>query len=341
MQACALLLRAAALGIRSNDMSSREPVSATYILPIRAPDAKQATELAAYLRSLPCEQIVVVDASSEAVFEALAAVLPRNVEHVRPDRWSRGLNGKVRGVLAGIARARYERVIVADDDVRYNATALNRALSELDRAEIVRVQNYFDPLPWHALLDTARTLVNRSLDGDWPGTLLFKRSWLPQGYNPDVLFENLELVRTIVARGGRERVARDIYVRRLPPSARHFLSQRVRQAYDEFARPARLTAALTVLPLLAGGAAFGSALPACALILGVTALAAGGWLRDGGYRYFPAAAVAAAPVWMLERAICSWLALYERLRYGGVRYGASIIRTAASPRNRLGARWAA
>lgn len=322
-------------------MSSPQPVSATYILPIRAPDAIQADELAAYLRSLPCAQIVVVDGSSETVYEALADVLPHNVEHVRPDRWSRGLNGKVRGVLAGLARARHERVIVADDDVRYDARTLQRALSELDSAEIVRVQNYFDPLPWHALLDTARTLVNRALDGDWPGTLLFKRSWLPQGYNPDVLFENLELVRTIVARGGRERVARAVYVRRLPPSTGHFLRQRVRQAYDEFARPARLTAALAVLPVLAAGAAFGSALPACALVAGVTALAAHGWLRDGGYRYFPAAAVAAAPVWMLERGVCSWLALYERVRYGGVRYGTSIIRAAASPRNRLGARWAA
>src|SRR5579883_2617873 len=292
MQACALLLRAAALGIRSN-MSSREPVSATYILPIRAPDAKQATELAAYLRSLPCAQIVVVDGSPDPVYEALAAALPGNVEHVRPDRWSRGLNGKVRGVLAGLARARYERVIVADDDVRYDAAALSRALSELDSAEIVRVQNYFDPLPWHALLDTARTLVNRSLDGDWPGTLLFKRSWLPQGYNPDVLFENLELVRTIVARGGRERVARGTYVRRLPPSTRHFISQRVRQAYDEFARPARMAAALAVLPLLASCVVLRSPLPAYAAILGVSALAAAGWLRDGGYRYFPVWAIAA------------------------------------------------
>src|SRR5579883_1134378 len=321
-------------------MSTLEPVLATYVLPIRAPHALQAVELAAYLRSLPCAQMVVVDGSADAVYEALAAALPGNVEHVRPDRWSRGLNGKVRGVLAGLARARYERVIVADDDVRYDAAALSRALSELDSAEIVRVQNYFDPLPWHALLDTARTLVNRSLDGDWPGTLLFKRSWLPQGYNPDVLFENLELVRTIVARGGRERVARGTYVRRLPPSTRHFISQRVRQAYDEFARPARMAAALAVLPLLASCVLLRSPLPAYAAILGVSALAAAGWLRDGGYRYFPVWAIAAAPLWMLERGACSWLAVYERLRYGGVRYGASIIREAASSQKGLEARWA-
>src|SRR3712207_6849145 len=43
---------------------------------------------------------------------------------------------------------------------------------------------------------------------------------------------------------------RSVLVRRLPPSAGHFLGQRVRQAYDDFAQPLRLTAELSILPLV-------------------------------------------------------------------------------------------
>src|SRR5689334_24505275 len=42
----------------------------------------------------------------------------------------------------------------------------------------------------------------------------------------------------------------DLYVARRPPTAEHFLSQRVRQAYDDFAIPPRMAAWLGVLPAL-------------------------------------------------------------------------------------------
>jgi hypothetical protein len=57
-----------------------------------------------------------------------------------------------------------------------------------------------------------------------------------------VLFENLELIRTVRAGGGTLRYLRSPLVRRLPPDARTFLSQRVRQAYDSLAQPWRLAA---------------------------------------------------------------------------------------------------
>ena len=72
--------------------------------------------------------------------------------------------------------------------------------------ELVRPQNYFAPLRWHARWDTARTLLNRVAGGvDFPGTLAVRRSRSSQtdGYDGDVLFENLELIRTIEAAGGR------------------------------------------------------------------------------------------------------------------------------------------
>ena len=46
----------------------------------------------------------------------------------------------------------------------------------------------------------------------------------------------------------------DLYVARRPPSAEHFLSQRVRQAYDDFAIPARMATGWLVLPGLGAAA---------------------------------------------------------------------------------------
>jgi hypothetical protein len=315
-------------------------IDATYILPIKAANASHASELCAYLNELPVEQIVVVDGSPAGVFAAHGAALDPRIRHVPPDPHIGGRNGKVRGVLTGLRYAERERVLVADDDVRYDRKGLHDVLAALDAAAVVRPQNYFTPLPWHAILDTARILINRALDGDWPGTLAFRRSYLPRGYNPDVLFENLELVRTVRANGGFEAVRRDLYVRRRPPVTSHFWSQRVRQAYDEFARPARLAVALAIFPLLALGVAQHTAAYAVAIVAATYALALRGWLRDGGYRYFPFAAVLVAPAWVLERGACAWLALYERLRYGGVRYAGGIVAAAASSKSEIHQEWA-
>lgn len=320
-------------------MSDEATHQATYILPLRAGRADDLRELARYVNGLRVDQVVVADGSSASIFEQLHSLLAPHIEHVAPDPHVRGLNGKVRNVLSALALARHERIVVADDDVRYDGAALARVLDLLRDANVVRPQNYFDPLPWHALLDTGRTLLNRALDGDWPGTLAFRRSSLPNGYNPDVLFENLELVRTVRARGGRERVARGIFVRRLPPTAAHFWSQRVRQAYDEFARPVRLGVALAILPSLAISAATHAWIVPILLAAIVLMLAAFGWLRDGGTGYFPAIAILAAPLWVLERAACAWLAVYQRARFGGVRYAGGVVRDAASGQKEL-RRWA-
>lgn len=313
---------------------------ATYLLPLLARNTDGFEELAAYLNALPVRQVIVVDASPVSVFDALQRTLSSRVLHVRPDAEIKGCNGKVRNVLTGLALAEFERIVIGDDDVRYNAYSLRRVLKRLDSYDVVRPQNYFAPLPWHAWLDTGRILINRSLDGDWPGTLAFRRSMLPYGYSPDVLFENFELVRTIRARGGRECIARDVYVIRRPPAKSHFLSQRVRQAYDEFARPVRLLAALAILPAMLIAAAL-HAWYVPAAIAGPALLAGAiGRYRNGGARYFPAHAIVAAPLWLAERAVCAWLALYERLRYGGVRYAGAVVRDPISPLSELQRKWA-
>lgn len=303
----------------------------TYVLPLRTGADEPVDELAAYLRWLVREvaEVVVVDGSDPEVVEAHRRAFPPEVVLVPPHE--RTPMGKVGGVLTGMRRAACEDVIVADDDVRYDADALRRVSGRLRQADVVRPANHFDPLPWHARIDTGRILLNRVLGGDWPGTLGVRRARLlaAGGYAGDAMFENLELVRTVRAAGGSEVVASDVHVRRLPPTTAHFVGQRVRQAYDELARPWRLMASLAVVPtvlLLAARRRWR------ALGLGVVAVVAAaeaGRRRDGGRRVFPASSSLLAPVWVAERAVSSWLALWARVR-GGVPYRDGRLRKAAS-----------
>ena len=160
----------------------------------------------------------MVDGSPGPVWRAHHDAFGDRVAHLRPDPGLTFGNGKVNGVLTGLAAASHEAVVLADDDVRYDPAALRRLAALLEAADLVRPQNYFAPLPWHARLDTARTLLNRVAGGDFPGTLGVRRSLVlgAGGYDGDVLFENLELLRTVRAAGGTVLTPLDLYVRRLP-----------------------------------------------------------------------------------------------------------------------------
>jgi hypothetical protein len=320
----------------------------SYILPIRSATLGQPDELPAYLHWLAERaETIVVDGSPAAIFAAHAAAwadaLRVGLRHVSPDGDLATEMGKVGGVLTGMRLAAHQRVIVADDDVRYDEATLGQVVTALDFADVVRPQNYFDPLPWHACWDTGRILLNRVTGGDWPGTIAVRRSMLiaTGGYDGRALFENLELVRTVVAAGGREVLLDDVFVARRPSTARHFASQRVRQAYDEFARPVRLALQLTVLPAGIALAVTGR-WRAIAVGAVATALAAEvGRRRKGGTRVFPARASLFSAAWLAERAVCSWLAVGARMILGGVPYRGHVLRHAATPLRVLRARHSA
>src|SRR3954453_18482869 len=208
--------------------------SATYVLPIRRERGTPTEDIAQYLEAISdCCEVIVVDGSNEAAFAEAHDAWSRSALHIAPLPAISGRNGKVRGVLTGLQCSHHNKVIIADDDVRFDRWSLERAIRLLDDAELVRPQNYFEPAPWHARWDTARTLLNRAIGGvDFPGTLAVRRDLITRvgGYDADVLFENLELIRTVEAAGGRTLSPLDFYVPRRPPSTGKFLSQRVRQA---------------------------------------------------------------------------------------------------------------
>jgi hypothetical protein len=322
----------------------------SYVLPLRWTEPGPIQDLASYLRRIAVEvdEVLVVDGSPPPLFAAHRAALAGAGRHLVPHPDLRFRMGKVNGVISGLRECRGERVVIADDDVRYDPAALRRTVALLAQADLVRPQNYFDELPWHARWDTARSLLNRVFTGDpafpvgdFPGTLAVRRStFLASGaYDGDALFENLELMRTVRAAGGTVLTPLDLYVARRPPSSAHFRSQRVRQAYDDFALPARIGAFLALGPLALSLAwrrrwrRLGSGALAAVL------LAECGRRRAGGAERFPLSGSLLAPLWLAERALCSWLALGARLR-GGVRYGDGRLPRSATPLRRLRKRYA-
>ncbi len=310
-----------------------EPLQLSYLLPLRWTETSGREELTEYLRALRplCAEILIVDGSAPDVFAANAEAWGPWATHLAPDPDTYCKMGKVAGVTTGVRRAQFEAVVIADDDVRYERAGLKRLVELLGDHDLVRPQNFFDPLPWHARWDTARTLLNRAFGTDYPGTLGIRRSRFVGmgGYDGDVIFENLELIRSVQASGGAIVSPLDLFVRRLPPTASHFWGQRTRQAYDDFACPLRMACWLSVAPLLL--ATVWSRRPArgCLAAAALALLAERGRRRAGGASVFPPISSLLAPLWVLERGVCSWLAVAQKLRFGGVRYGSEIIPTAA------------
>jgi hypothetical protein len=318
-----------------------EPVS--YILPIKSSTPNTSSELRAYIAWIAARaDVIVVDGSSDEIFAAHEREWGAGVRHVAPAPDLVSPMGKVGGVLTGLRHASHEAVIVADDDVRYDDESLALVVAALATADVVRPQNYFEPLPWHARWDSGRMLLNRLTGGDWPGTLGVRRSRLvaTNGYDGSVMFENLELVRTVLASGGRERVLYGAYVLRRPSTTRHFWSQRVRQAYDEIARPTRFILQLAVLPIVLVLAITGHWLAIAIGAAAVVLAAELGRRREGATRAFPASTPLFAPLWLAERALCSWLALGARIFLGGVPYRGTILHRAATPMRVLRRRYA-
>ena len=316
-----------------------KPLDLSYVLPLRWSDDGEAEDLRRYLRWLASvvREVIVVDGSPRPLYEAHREAWAGFVTHVPPDPALDFRMGKVNGVDTGVRMASFEAVVIADDDVRYGRAELEAMRDALDRAHLVRPHNHFSPLVWHARWDTGRILLNRALTGDFPGTLGVRRSCFEaiDGYDGDVLFENLELIRSVAAAGGTVTTRFDILVERRPPTTEHFLGQRVRQAYDDFTLPLRLATFLAVAPAVGAAAAAGRWRAIAAGVGACVGLAERGRRRDGGTRVFECFAALAAPLWLCERAVTAWLAVGQRLFRGGTSYGDGRLARSATPPREL------
>ncbi len=317
--------------------TSRQDVDCTFILPIRRVqvDPLEVERLSDYFQSLRlagCE-VLIVDGSPKPVFEEHGQAWQGFSRHVAPDPKYTYLNGKVNGVHTGVDLASCERIILADDDIRYSAADVKRMCRLLDEFEMVRPQNFLAPLPWWARLETARILINRGVlrAGDYPGTVGFRRSAMRRvgPYDGDVLFDNEEIVRHFALNGANIKYALDFFVLKRPPTFAKWLEQRPRQAYEDFVMRAKTAAFLSVIPATLGLSLLISARSGL-LLLAVLSLVAAvlscrGLMRNAAYRFFPIGSPLYAPLWILERSLSVYWAFYWRARYGGYPFGQKLL----------------
>lgn len=318
-------------------VSSAKKFRCTYLLPIRRVRVNHE-EMAAYalyfqlLARAGCE-VLVVDGSSPEIFALHDNAWRGLCRHVAVDPKYTYLNGKVNGVHTGVDLASCEKIVLADDDIRYTSEDTERVCDLLDRHEMVRPQNYLAPLPWWGRMESARMLINRGVlrTGDYPGTCAFRRSTcLRVGhYDGDVLFDNEEIVRHFVLRGADVCYALDLFILKRPPTFRKWLEQRPRQAYEDFVMHAKTLLFISLLPIaialgFVGGLRFAllflSFVAVCAMLLALRGLG-----RNQAYRFFPATVILYAPLWVTERVLSTYWALYWRVAHGGYPFGDQLL----------------
>ncbi|HYJ47633.1 MAG TPA: glycosyltransferase family 2 protein [Pyrinomonadaceae bacterium] len=322
--------------MKTSSLTDGRHLRCTYLLTIRRVrfDEREAENFRDYFRLLAdggCE-VLVVDGSPRDVFTAHEEAWRGACNHVPVDPQYKYLNGKVNGIHTGISLAAHERVILADDDIRYEPEDLRRMVEMLDDFEMVRPQNYLRPLPVWARTEAARMLINRAWirEGDYPGTLGVRRgAMLRVGhYDGDVLFDNEEIVRHFRAREASICYARDFFILKRPPSFRKWIEQRPRQAYEDFVMRAK-TAFFAALPVtlalawLAGGWRWALAFVA-AVGCGAVLVAARG-LGDGAARFCPPWLCLYAPLWVAERVVSTYWAFYWRIAHGGYPFGDKLL----------------
>lgn len=262
--------------------------------------------------------VVILDPSPAIAFDLHARVLRWVGRHVAVSSEYRLPDGAVDVVRAAAAHAACEKVIVATHDVRYTAAALEQTCERLDRHEVVEPQDYLDPLPWWSGLEAARMLVRRGIEPrpDHGATFGFRRSALRilRGLANAALFR--DPVRRLGASGAEVHPAADVFVRRQPAPFRRWLEERPRQAEEDFAMPLKTAFFFAIVPFLVVAALLGGSMAAAGLAgivaAGALALAVRG--RIGASAYFPPRACLFAPLWILERSLSVYWALWRQLR---------------------------
>lgn len=307
-----------------------------YLLTIRRAsfDRAEADDFKTYFDLLAeaGAEVLVVDGSPPEVFNQHADAWRGLCRHASVDAQYKYSNGKVNGIHTGVALAAHERIILADDDIRYTAENVRRMADLLEIYDLARPQNYFRPTPFWARTEAARMLINRAWmrDGDYSGTLGVTRSAMNRvgHYDGDVLFDNEEIVRHFRFRGAKIKYARDFFIQKLPPTFEKWTEQRPRQAYEDFVMHAKTIFFLAlpldlVLTLVIAGWKW-TLLAAFMIAVGSIITAARG-LGDGALRYFSPLSVFYAPLWIMERSFSTYWAFYWYFTRGGYPFGDKVV----------------
>jgi hypothetical protein len=324
----------------------------TYLLTIRRVDFdfEEAREFKRYFIELAASgcEVLVIDGSPDKVFSEHSQTWREACRHFPVDPQYKYLNGKVNGIHTGVDLASHNKIILADDDIRYTPGDVRRMAEMLEDYDMVRPQNYFRPQPIWARTEAARMLINRAWipEGDYSGTLgVTKSAMLNVGhYDGDVLFDNEEIVRHFRLKKARIKYARDFFLLKKPPAFAKWIEQRPRQAFEDFVMRAKTLFFLSIPAVIAltwMKAGSGLALIYIVLLAISSIIAAAFGLGEGAARYFPISTIFYAPLWFAERSASTYWALYWYYVHGGYPFGDKVVAkgtgtawTSAEPLNR-------
>ncbi len=161
-------------------------------------------------------------------------------------------------------------------------------------------------------------LVHRGVEPlpDHGATFGMRRSSVRGPHGVDVAWSNGDdPVRRLTAQGAEVFSACDVFVRRLPPPLNDWLRDRPKQAGDDFAMPVKTAFFFALLPMamllaivggmrLAGG--YAGAIAFASFVLAIRG-------RGSASTFSPLRACLSAPLWVLERSVSVYWALFRKL----------------------------
>jgi hypothetical protein len=275
------------------------------------------TDLAAYLSTLAVAGFDVIVAELPDAFDDHDHVLRWVGHHVRIRPQHRSFSGWIDPLRVAMDVASCHKVIVADDRVRYSVNALREITALLDAHEVVQPQDYLDPLPWWGGIDAGRMLLHRGLDPlpDHGATFGFNRGVLRGLRAIDAGTAVGDPPRRLAAQGAEVFSAVEVFVRRIPPLFGEWIRQRPRHADNDFSLPLKSAFFLSLLPIAALLSMLGGTeIAACyAAVISLASLALAMRGRVGAAQFFPRRACLYAPLWVLERSLSVYWALFRRL----------------------------
>lgn len=277
-------------------------------------------DLASYLSTLgvaDCD-VVILDPSPRLQFELNSRIFRWVGRHVavRPEHRTPG--GAVDPIRAAASVAACEKVIYADQGVRYTPEAVGQICDLLDLHEVVEPQDYLEPLTWWGSIEAGRILVHRGIEPrpDHGATFGFRRSSINALRALGSSETHDDPVRRLSAVGAEVHAAGDVFVRREPGAFGEWLADRPRSAGEDFVLPVKSAFFFSIVPILtllavAGGAKLAGGY---AGVLGFASVVLALRGRSGAATFFPLRACLFAPLWLLERSVSVYWALYRRVR---------------------------
>lgn len=280
------------------------------------PDLRELGNYLSTLGTAGCD-VVVLDPSPRMLFELNGRILRWVARHVAVGPEHCTSAGTLDCLRAAAAVAACEKVIVASEDVRYTPAAIGQLCDLLETHEVVEPQDYLDPLPWWGSVEAGRILLHRGIEPqpDHGATFGFRRGTV-RALRALNLIDDRDPARRLANAGAEVYAASDVFVRREPGAFEDWLEERPRIAGNDFALPFKSAFFFSLVPFLLLLGVFGG-MRLAGVYAGVVGFSSVGLAlrgRAGARAFFPLRACLFAPLWVMERSVSVYWALFRKLR---------------------------